>query len=422
MDKTTLEEKFTAGELNQKLEQIYGCDFESQKERYLKLVDLFELQTGQSEFSIFSTAGRTELMGNHTDHNFGCVLAASVQLDTLACAYQRNDSTIEILSEGYPPAIIDLEDLAIDPQEKETTQALIRGIAARFKELGYKIGGWTAVTTSGVPGGSGLSSSAAIEVLIGTIFSYFYNDGTIDPVELAKIGQWAENNYFMKPCGLMDQVACAHGGIVKIDFANPAEPIVQNIDFKFRDQGYALMVVDTGGSHADLTDEYAAVPTEMKKVASLLGKSVLRECTKKELFENVTTIRKEAGDRAFLRALHFLNENDRPAAAVDALKKTDMDSYLKIVLESGESSWCYLQNCTSVKDVFHQGVTTALAIAREICPEGTFRVHGGGFAGTIQCYVPEKKEAEFKTAMDSIFGEGATTALRIRCLPTMQVI
>lgn len=424
MNKAELEAQFKAGALDARLISIYGEDaLDEQKARFLNLVSRFEKETDKSDFSIFSTAGRTELMGNHTDHNHGCVLCGSVQLDTLACAYKRDDTIIEILSEGYPQAIIDISELEKHPEEKETTEALIRGIAARFKQLGYKIGGYTAVTTSNVPGGSGLSSSAAVEVLIGTILSCFYNEGKISPVELAQIGQWAENNYFEKPCGLMDQIACGYGGIVKIDFNNPANPKIENVKFDFHKAGYTLMVVNTGGSHADLTSEYAAVPKEMKSVANLLGEIVLRNITKELLCSKTNEIRQKCGDRAFLRALHFINENHRPELAVNALKKNDIESYLKLVEESGQSSWCYLQNCTSIKDVEHQGVTMALALSKEIVgKDGTFRVHGGGFAGTIQAYVPTHKATTYKNEMEKYFGKGAVTTLLIRQEPTTQLI
>lgn len=424
MIKTELEAKLNNGELDEKLASIYGEKaLAYQKSRYLKLASRFEKETGKDDFSIFSTAGRTELMGNHTDHNHGCVLAASVQMDTLACTYKRDDSIVEILSEGYPQAIIDLTELENDPSEKETTISLIRGIAARFKQLGYKIGGYTAVTTSDVPGGSGLSSSAAIEVLIGTIFSHLYNEGTIDPVELAKIGQWSENNFFGKPCGLMDQIACGYGGIVKIDFKDPSAPEVESINYNFKKAGYTLIVVNTGGSHADLTDEYAAVPGEMKKVAALFNKKVLRGLTQEEIVAETNLIREKAGDRAYLRALHFINENLRPQKAVDLLKKNKINDYLKVVQESGLSSWRYLQNCTSIKDVEHQGVTTALAIAEVILGDsGCYRVHGGGFAGTIQAYVPNAKTELFKSEMGKVFGAESVTELKIRQLPTTKIL
>lgn len=423
MKKNELEQKFKTGEYDNRLKEIYGenlIDF--QKKRILDLADRFKVEAETEDFTLFSTAGRTELMGNHTDHNHGCVLCASVQLDTLACACKRDDSIIAILSKGYPQAIINLNELDKNPDEVGTTEAIIRGIAARFKQLGYKIGGYTAVTTSSVPGGSGLSSSAAVEILIGTILNYFYNEGVIDPVELAKIGQWSENNYFDKPCGLMDQVACGYGGIVRIDFMNPAAPEIESVHFDFEKAGYSLMVVNTGGSHADLTDEYAAVPKEMKTVARFFGQEVLRGISKEQLMNKASEIRQECGDRCFLRALHFINENNRPASAVEALKEEKITDYLKLVEASGQSSWDYLQNCTSIKDVNHQGVTTALALSKELLGDaGTFRVHGGGFAGTIQAYVPKEKAAFYKETMEKYFGEGSVTPLRIRQISTTQL-
>lgn len=413
--------KLNNGAYNARFEALYGADeVESQIARYLKAMELIPKELANKDFTIFSNPGRTELAGNHTDHNHGCVLAASVQLDTLAFAVKRDDTIVEIFSEGYPPAIVDIKDIEKKESEKGTTEALIRGIAARLKHLEYKVGGFTAYTTSNVPGGSGLSSSAAVEDLIGNIFSVFFNNKKIDPVTIAKTGQWAENNYFDKPCGLMDQIACAYGGIVAIDFEDPQNPIINDVCFSFKKYGYDLLVVNTGGSHADLTDEYAAVPAEMKSVAKLFGRPYLRGLTMPDLMSKSTEIRNKCGDRAFLRALHFINENDRPSKMVDALKNGKIIDYLKLVKKSGLSSWRFLQNCTSTKDIQHQGVTTALAVTEQFFVEhgqgsiGVCRVHGGGFAGTIQVYIKSEYCEEYIRYMETMFGQGSATPIKIR--------
>ena len=413
--------KLNNGAYNARFEALYGADeVEKQTQRYLKATELIPKELANKDFTIFSNPGRTELAGNHTDHNHGCVLAASVQLDLLAFAFKRDDTVVEIFSEGYPPAIVDIKDIEKKESEKGTTEALIRGIAARLKHLEYKVGGFSAYTTSNVPGGSGLSSSAAVEDLIGNIFSVFYNNKKIDPVTIAKAGQWAENNYFDKPCGLMDQIACAYGGIVAIDFADPQNPVINDVQFSFKKYGYDLLVVNTGGSHADLTDEYAAVPAEMKSVAKLFGQPYLRGLTVTDLMLRSVEIRNKCGDRAFLRALHFINENERPIKMVEALKANRIVDYLKLVKKSGLSSWRFLQNCTSVKDIQHQGVTTALAVTEQFFIDhgpgsiGVCRVHGGGFAGTIQVYIKSEYTGAYTRFMENMFGIGSVTPIKIR--------
>ena len=381
--------KLNNGAYNARFEALYGADeVEKQTQRYLKATELIPKELANKDFTIFSNPGRTELAGNHTDHNHGCVLAASVQLDLLAFAFKRDDTVVDI--------------------------------AARLKHLEYKVGGFSAYTTSNVPGGSGLSSSAAVEDLIGNIFSVFYNNKKIDPVTIAKAGQWAENNYFDKPCGLMDQIACAYGGIVAIDFADPQNPVINDVQFSFKKYGYDLLVVNTGGSHADLTDEYAAVPAEMKSVAKLFGQPYLRGLTVTDLMLRSVEIRNKCGDRAFLRALHFINENERPIKMVEALKANRIVDYLKLVKKSGLSSWRFLQNCTSVKDIQHQGVTTALAVTEQFFIDhgpgsiGVCRVHGGGFAGTIQVYIKSEYTGAYTRFMENMFGIGSVTPIKIR--------
>ena len=387
--------KLNNGAYNARFEALYGADeVEKQTQRYLKATELIPKELANKDFTIFSNPGRTELAGNHTDHNHGCVLAASVQLDLLAFAFKRDDSVVEIFSEGYPPAIVDIKDIEKKESEKGTTEALIRGIAARLKHL--------------------------VEDLIGNIFSVFYNNKKIDPVTIAKAGQWAENNYFDKPCGLMDQIACAYGGIVAIDFADPQNPVISDVQFSFKKYGYDLLVVNTGGSHADLTDEYAAVPAEMKSVAKLFGQPYLRGLTVTDLMLRSVEIRNKCGDRAFLRALHFINENERPIKMVDALKANRIVDYLKLVKKSGLSSWRFLQNCTSIKDIQHQGVTTALAVTEQFFIDhgpgsiGVCRVHGGGFAGTIQVYIKSEYTGAYTRFMENMFGIGSVTPIKIR--------
>ncbi|MDA3823677.1 MAG: hypothetical protein PF450_13845, partial [Bacteroidales bacterium] len=336
---------------------------------------------------------------------------------------KTDDFVVTVYSEGFEGAfVVDLKDLSVNDKEKETTNSLIRGIAARFSELGYKIGGFNACMTSNVLAGSGLSSSASVEVLFGNIFSALYNENKILPVELAIIGQYAENNFFGKPCGLMDQVACAMGGIVTIDFKNPAEPVIKKVDFDFAAQNYNLLVVNTGGSHADLTEDYAAVPTEMKKVAKHFGASVCRELTIEQLLPEITALRTETGDRAVLRALHFLAENERVVDQVNALEKNDFKSFLELIKASGNSSFKWLQNVYTSKKVDEQGVSLALALSEKYildAKEGACRVHGGGFAGTIQVFLPSSLVDGYMNLMESVYGKGSVYVLKIRPVGTV---
>lgn len=403
--------------------ELYG-DKVYAKSRFKKLYGLFEDAFGEPEsFYLFSTPGRTEISGNHTDHNNGCVMAGSVNLDSVAVVAPTNDSTVNIYSVGYKrPFNVDISQTEPIESEKETTRALIRGIAAKFKESGYKVGGFNAYFASDVKRGSGLSSSASIEVLVGKIFSRLYNaENEISPVELAKIGQYAENEYFGKPCGLMDQTACAVGGVISIDFKDTKNPVVEQVQLDLAKLGYCLAVVDTGGNHADLTDDYASVPREMKSVANEFGKPVMREVTKKELMANVGTLRAKLGDRAVLRAIHFVNENERVVKQIECIKNGKFDEFLTYVNESGNSSWEYLQNCMTTKNPNEQGVTLALAMTREFCDGMKYaaRVHGGGFAGTIQTFLPLSKFDEYRAAMENVFGKGCVTKLNIRNAGTL---
>ena len=400
-----------------------------QRERVKALCATFaDLYGADREVGLFTVAGRSELSGNHTDHNHGCVIAASISLDVLAVASPRADGVIRLKSEGFDEDVVDITAYT-QPDESKlgTSAALIAGVCKGFTNNGYAVGGFDACTVSTVFKGSGLSSSAAFEDMIGTILSHLYNKGCVDEVSFSKISQYAENKFFGKPCGLMDQVACAVGGIVAIDFADPTAPVIEPLPFDMTAAGYHLCIVNTGGNHADLTDDYAAVPAEMKAVAAHFGKSVLREVTTAQVIAAIPALREKLGDRAILRALHFLSENDRvasqKAALETAIAATDtatrdgaVQDYFKGVLASGRSSFCYLQNVYTTKNISEQGLSLALCLCEGFFADGkgAFRVHGGGFAGTIQAYVPSERVEEFTTLMDGAFGVGATADLRIR--------
>ncbi|HEX9975004.1 MAG TPA: galactokinase family protein [bacterium] len=402
--------------------QIYCTTNDSVVEQKIKrfqgLVAKFKQRFDEKGLRLFSTPGRTEIGGNHTDHNHGRVLAGSVNLDSIAVAAITDSNTITMHSEGYPnPFSVDLNQLKKMPGEKETTSALIRGIAARFKQLGLNIGGFNAYVTSDVLPGSGLSSSASIEVLIGTIFNYLFNSGKISSQEIAIIGQYAENEYFGKPCGLMDQTTCAVGGIITIDFENPQKPVVKKVNFDFASQNYSLLVVNTGGNHADLTDDYASVPREMKSIAREFGVEVCREIHYDDFIHKIKTLRPQVGDRAILRAFHFLGDNARVTEQIEALEKGDFEKFLSLVNDSGNSSFKWLQNIYTVKNVHEQGVSLALAITEKYISEigaGACRVHGGGFAGTIQVFLPNDAVADYVKRIEAVFGEGKAAALSIR--------
>ncbi len=391
-------------------------DIEAQKQRYIKIVTKFEEFFGlDREVEMFSAPGRTEVGGNHTDHNHGCVLAASVNLDAVAAVSANSENIVRVKSEGYKIDAVDLKELGVMPSERGKSEALIRGVCAAFKNRGYNIGGFDAATASDVLSGSGLSSSAAFEVLLGTILNHLYNGGKISAVEIAQIAQFAENEYFGKPCGLMDQMACSVGGFVKIDFKDPALPVIEKLEFDFASSNHALCIVDTGGDHSDLTDEYAAVRGEMEAVAAKFGKGVLRDVDRAEFEKNISVIRDVAGDRAVLRAMHFYNENDRVAKQADALKSGDFEAFKKLIIESGFSSYMYNQNVYTCRAPENQPVSVALAICQQVLNgKGAWRVHGGGFAGTIQAFVPAELLEEFKSKICAVFGEKACYVLNIR--------
>lgn len=391
-------------------------DIEAQKARYIRIATSFEELYGSGrEVSVFSAPGRTEVCGNHTDHNHGVVLAASVNLDAVAVAGKNDENIVRVKSEGYKMDVVDLSDLGVMPAERGRSASLVRGVCAGFKNRGYEIGGFDAATASEVLSGSGLSSSAAFEVLLGTMLNHLYNDGKISPVEIAQIAQFAENEYFGKPCGLMDQMACSVGGFVMIDFKDPAVPVINKLNFDFGACGHALCIVDTGGNHADLTDEYAAVRCEMESVASKFGKAVLRDVDREEFEKNISLVRDSAGDRAVLRAMHFYNENDRVAKQAQALGNGDFETFKALVIESGASSYMYNQNVYTCSAPSCQPVSVALAICQDILNgKGAWRVHGGGFAGTIQAFVPMDLLDEFKTKICAVFGEKSCYVLNIR--------
>lgn len=407
--------------LNMALKNLYGNKetiVEKQQNRYSILKDIFNRKFGELESHFFSAPGRTEIGGNHTDHNHGRVLAGSVNLDSIAIAAKNFDNQIVIYSENYDTSfVVDLSELNVVQEEEGTTNALIRGIAARFNQLGFETGGFNACITSEVLPGSGLSSSASIEVLIGSIFNALYNNNNIPPEKLAMIGQYAENEYFGKPCGLMDQMACAVGGIISIDFENPQNPHIEKVDFDFEGYGYNLLVVDTGGNHADLTEDYASVPREMKSVAEALSAKICREIGYDNLLKEIKSLRAKVGDRAVLRALHFLGDNERVVHQVKALENGDIKYFLELVNESGNSSFKRLQNIYTTQNVHEQGVSLALALTEDFISgigEGACRVHGGGFAGTIQVFLPSGAVENYVRLIEAVFGERKVMVLNIR--------
>ncbi|MCR5040892.1 MAG: galactokinase [Clostridia bacterium] len=391
------------------------------EERIKSLAELFsEIYPEQDgkECVIVSAPGRTEICGNHTDHNNGKVMAAAVDLDAICCAVRTDDMTVRVKSAEYAKIdVVDLKDLEPQPEETGRSAALIRGVAARFVQLGYKIGGFDAVTMNDVFSGSGLSSSAAFEVLIATAMNHLFNDGVISAPEIAKIAQYAENAFFGKPCGLMDQMACSVGGFVKIDFADPASPVITPIAFDPAEYGYTLCITDTRADHADLTEDYAAIRGEMEAVAAVFGKKCLREVDEDEFISNIARVKETVSERAVLRALHFFAENRRVDLAADALENGDFDSFKAVIIDSGESSYKYNQNVFSSTKPTSQPVSLALALSERVLRgKGAWRVHGGGFAGTIQAFVPDGLLDEYITTLEAVFGPGACHVLSIRAL------
>ena len=397
------------------------------RSRMGKAVREFTELYGNRDVMLFSVGGRSEVSGNHTDHNCGKVLCAAVDLDIIAVACRTDDGIVTVKSEGFDADVV-TPDCIDGPDEKKffTSGAIIAGMEKAFLDRGLKVGGLCAYTTSNVFKGSGLSSSAAFEVMIGNMLSHLYNDGTVDNVEIAKSAQFAENVYFGKPCGLMDQTACAVGGFIAIDFEDPAAPGIEKLDFDLRRMGYGLCIVDTGGNHADLNEDYASVPAEMKAVAKLLGHSVLRECDEEELISKISAVRAVEGDRALLRALHFFGENRRVEKETDALRRKDIKEFFKVIRSSGLSSFCWLQNVYSAKNPREQGLSLALCLTEKFfgseCTDAAWRVHGGGFAGTIQVFVPTERIAEYKAYIEAVFGKGSCHVLSVRSAGAIRVM
>ena len=400
------------GAIDDELRLLYP-EVKNEIERYRRLLSSFR---NNRETYLISAPGRTELGGNHTDHNNGKILAASIHLDSVGALQKRPDKIVELVSDGYPePFIADLSMLDPIPEEAGTTTALIRGVACYLHKKGFTTGGMNGFIHSRVLSGSGLSSSASIEVLIAAAFSHMYNGGNISSIDLALAGRFAENVYMGKPCGLMDQLACSTGGIIAVDFNDENAPLIRSVPFNGFGT-YVLAVVDTGGSHADLTPEYASIPMEMKETAALFGAKTCRELNADELIDSVKSVREKLGDRHVLRTLHFLEENERVEAMVKHLSEGNIAGYCSSVIESGESSAMYLQNNYAAKKPEEQGIPLALMLSRRHLRNhgGAYRVHGGGFAGTIQAYVPQGQVDSYEKLMESVFGKGCVTKLQIR--------
>ena len=414
------------GTYDENLKAVYVTDeaVQSQKPRYVEtLNDFGELFGYDREVNIMSAPGRTEVCGNHTDHNNGKVLAASINLDAIAVVSKNDDNIIRVKSKGHKMNVVDLNDLVPNEANFGSSTTLVQGVAATIKNLGYTVAGFDACTTSDVMGGSGLSSSAAFEVLLGSVLSYMFNDGKISPVEIAKVAQYSENVFFGKPCGLLDQMASSVGTFVTIDFKSTKDPVIKKIDFDFSKSGHSLCIVDTHGNNSDLTDDYAAVRTEMESVAQALGKNVLREVSYEEFFAALPELTGRVNDRAILRAIHFFNENKRVEKAVKCLESNDFEGFKQVIIESGRSSFMLNQNVYTPKNPTEQKLSLALAISKELLDgKGAWRVHGGGFAGTIQAFVPNDMLDTYKKTIEGVFGEGSCHVLIIRPVGGTQVI
>lgn len=418
MEHSTLETRLNSGALDAQLVTLYGSSrLDAARSRCGKVIAGFTKTFESLPEVFFSAPGRTELGGNHTDHQHGRVLAAAVNLDILAVAAPNQSGMIRIQSEGYPLLVVDLQELTPRPEETGTSAALIRGVAARFAALGCPLhtAGLDAYVVSSVPGGSGLSSSAAFEVLIGTMLNSLFFNGTCSAVEIAQIGQYAENTFFGKPCGLMDQTASSVGGVVAIDFADTAHPAVEQISLDLHAAGYALCILDSGAGHADLTGEYAAITNELKAVSRYFGKEVLREVPEEQFLAALPQIRQTAGDRAVLRAMHFYGENQRAADQAQALREGNFDAFLRLVRASGSSSAQYLQNVVPTGQTTHQELLVTIALCERILEgRGAVRVHGGGFGGTAQAFVPLDLLEEFQQKTEAVLGSGSCHVLSIR--------
>ena len=421
MKPTELKNKLKNGEFDDQLAYIYACekkDTNKYTQRFFEIIDGFKdtFDYEADNMRLFSAPGRTEIGGNHTDHQHGCVLAAGLNLDVIGAVSLNNKNEIRIKSKGYPMDIIALDDLEVRESEFDKASSLIRGVVKKISDMGYEIKGFDAYTISNVLKGSGMSSSAAFEVLVGTIINGLFCNNEIDAVEIAKIGQFAENVYFGKPCGLMDQMASSVGAVVAIDFKDTQKPVVNKVEYDFTKSGYSLCIIDSGADHADLTDEYASITVEMKKIANFFNKDYLREVNPEDFYNNIKNIRNEIkNDRAILRAIHYFNDNERAQEEVEALKNNDFDLFLSIIKKSGYSSFMYLQNIYASNTPDQQAVSLALAMCDEILGDrGAYRVHGGGFAGTIQAFVPNDMLDEFKTKIENVLGKDMCHVLSIR--------
>lgn len=422
-----LVEQLKRGDFDNALCRLYGEDpnvLSKQRERYAKAVEEFEKHfDGTRELRLYSAPGRTEIGGNHTDHNHGVVMAAAVDLDMVAVVAQNNSTQVNIYSQNFERTdSVDVSCLTPQEEEKGSSPSLIRGIAARIVELGGTVGGFDAYTTSDVLRGSGLSSSAAFEVLVGEIFNAEFNDGCFSAVDNAKIGQYAENVFFDKPCGLMDQTACAVGSAITIDFKEPASPVVDKIPFNIAKHGFCLCITDTKGSHADLTDDYAAIRREMESVAKFLGKKVLRDVDEEVFFSKIAEIREKLGDRAVLRAIHFFADCKRARALYEAVADDRFDDFLHLIVDGGHSSFEYNQNAYSIKKPEEQGVALGVALSqRVLAGRGAWRLQGGGFAGTIQAFVPKDLLEQYRATLEGVFGKGSCYVLNVRNYGAIQV-
>lgn len=425
MNREAWKQKLVQDEFLPVFEQLYGTNkavIEAQKERYQKAVENFcRLYPDREDIRVFSAPGRTEIGGNHTDHQHGCVLAAAVQLDAIGVIAFHKEGVIRVCSEGYRPFEVELSDLSVQEGEKGSA-AIVRGIVAKFAECGVTVGGFDVYSCSQVLSGSGISSSAAFETLIGTMIDTYYNDGKAGAVEVAKIGQYAENVYFGKKCGLMDQMASSVGGLVFIDFEDTGAPVIEPFSFDFEQAGYCICVTDTGGSHANLTPDYVAVREEMESVAAQFGKSYLRQVSEEDFYRELPNLRKHCSDRALLRAAHFFGDNRRAREEAEALCAGDVEKFLTLVQESGDSSEAFLQNLYSVSVPAEQAIPLGIMLSKRILAgKGAVRVHGGGFAGTIQAFVPLFLAEDYVKGMELVFGEGACYVFRIRPVGGVEV-
>ena len=402
------------GEYDERFARIY-TDIGEARERFATIVCEFERLYGTRDCELFSVPGRSEILGNHTDHNGGCVLAASVSVDIIAVASKTDDNTVRIKSYGFDEGVCDITDLSPQGDEVSHSPALIRGVCKGFCDNGFEIGGFCAYTTSSVAKGSGLSSSAAFEDMVGNILSHFYNNGTVSSVKIAEISKYAENVYYGKPCGLMDQVACAYGGFVYIDFKT-SPPVIEQKVFSPDTLGYVMCIVNTFGSHADLDADYAAIPYEMKSVAKYLGGQILADVSEEDFYDKLPEIKKACGDRAVMRAVHFYDECNRVKEMKKALEDNNIDAFLDYENASCKSSELYLQNIYPLHNPENQGIALGLCLTRKFLQGEKYsaRVHGGGFAGTMQVFLPKEKAPEYKKQMDRVFGEGACSVLSIR--------